>query len=133
MNKKSLIFFARGFTAIALASRVAMAQSPGAECVSAQERAEGDRKIETMSSGFDVEHVGRTMTEAANEHAKAMEAVVKCRSTLIGSLNVSCLSEVRQADAAATKYNTALGQLEAYKTVTESQAIARSLQKPVCR
>lgn len=133
MNKKSLTVFALGFVAISLDSRVAMAQPPGAECVTAQERAESDRKIASMSSGFDVERIGRTMTEAAEEHAKAMEAVVKCRSTLLGSLDVACLSEVKQADSAAIKYNTALGQLEAYKAVTESQAMARGLQKPVCR
>jgi len=49
---------ATGFAVIAIASRVAMAQSMGAECVSALERAESDRKIQSMSAGFDVDRTG---------------------------------------------------------------------------
>lgn len=130
---KKELFFALVFVATAIASGVTVAQSPSADCVSAQARTESEQKIERMTAGFDVEHIGRTMAEAADEHAQAMKAVAECRSTLIGSLNVSCLSEIRQADAAAYKYNMALGQLEMYKSLAESQAIARRLQKPVCR
>lgn len=134
MNKgTSTFFFAIVFAAVAPASGVVWAQSPAVGCVSAQERAESDRKIEHMTDGFDMERIGRTMTEASEEHARALDAVVKCRSTLLGSIDIACNSEISQADAAAIKYNTALGQLEAYKTMAQSQAISRSLQRPVCR
>jgi len=126
----SLLALAIGITVVA---GFAAMQSSG--CVSVQDRAAGDKRIEAMTAPFDVASIEATKTEAREEHAMAVDAYRRCSSgaTPFFVSNQVCRSEIQQADTAAKKYNSASAQLGEYRMLAELQAKQYSLQRSVCQ
>lgn len=115
--------------AMLLALSHANAQSAG--CVSAQQHAESEARIVSMTQGFDPTMLGHNLSAAGQQRQDALDALKKCQSGAV--LGMGCGQEIDLYNLADEAYKNAAQAVDVYRTLVSSQVTARSMEAPVCR
>ncbi|WP_321883654.1 hypothetical protein [Paraburkholderia bannensis] len=100
-------------------------------CVSAQQHAATDARIDALTQNFDVAKISRDLGQAGEDQKAALDAVQECQKNSL--MGMGCSSEIDTYNLADERFKMIAQQVDVYRTMAAAQASARATELPACK
>lgn len=130
MTKKRVINAPHLMFAVVLMLTLSNVRAQSAGCVSAQQHAESEAHIASITQHLDPETLGHNLNDAFQKRSDALDAVKKCQGEL---LSLGCGREIDLYNLVDEEYKNAAQAIDMYRMLVSSQVNARAMEAPVCR